>query len=329
VSGSLLSVAGLTVHYAGRSGGRDRALVAVDGASFDLAAGEIIGLVGESGAGKSTVAYALMRLIDPPGRIVAGSATFEGRDLLALDEEAMRRVRGNRICMVFQDPMATLNPLMRVGDHIAEGMMVHRGLSRGAARQRAVAALTEVGIPAAERRARDYPHEMSGGMQQRAVIAAALAMEPALLIADEPTTALDATVQSQIIDLLVDLTRRHGTALLLVTHNIALVAEIADRIAVMYGGTLVEIGPKDRVLDAPRHPYTAALVGSIPRLDEPDRPLTPIPGMMPGLAHLPEGCPFRPRCRYARLPDCLVRPALMEVAPGHRVACHFARESPP
>ena len=324
----LLSVAGLTVHYAGRSGGRDQALVAVDGASFDLAPGEIIGLVGESGAGKSTVAYALMRLIDLPGRIVAGSAMFEGRDLLALDEAVMRRVRGNRICMVFQDPMATLNPLMRVGDHIAEGLMVHRGLGRQAARQRAVAALTEVGIPAAERRARDYPHEMSGGMQQRAVIAAALAMEPALLIADEPTTALDATIQSQIIDLLVDLTRRHGTALVLVTHNIALVAETADQIAVMYGGTMVEIGPKGRVLDAPRHPYTAALIDSIPRFDEPDRPLNPIPGMMPGLAHLPEGCPFHPRCKRARLPDCLVRPALVEVTPGHKTACHFALEPP-
>ncbi|MGE3067165.1 MAG: ABC transporter ATP-binding protein [Hyphomicrobiaceae bacterium] len=328
MSAPLLSVAGLTVHYAGRGGGRDRALVAVDDASFDLAAGEILSLVGESGAGKSTVAYALMRLIDPPGRIVAGRATFEGRDLLALDEAAMRAVRGNRICMVFQDPMATLNPLMRVGDHIAEGLMVHRGLGRQAARRRAVAALTEVGIPAAERRARDYPHEMSGGMQQRAVIAAALAMEPALLIADEPTTALDATIQSQIMDLLVDLTQRHGTALLLVTHNIALVAETADQIAVMYGGTIVEIGPKGRVLDAPRHPYTAALVGSIPRLDEPDRPLTPIPGMMPGLAHLPEGCPFHPRCAQARLPDCRVRPALLEAGPGHRVACHFALEPP-
>ena len=324
----LLSVTDLTVHYAGRSGGRDQALVAVDGASFDLAPGEIIGLVGESGAGKSTVAYALMRLIDLPGRIVAGSAMFEGRDLLALDEAAMRQVRGNRICMVFQDPMATLNPLMRVGDHIAEGLMVHRGLGRQAARQRAVAALTEVGIPAAERRARDYPHEMSGGMQQRAVIAAALAMEPALLIADEPTTALDATIQSQIIDLLVDLTRRHGTALVLVTHNIALVAETADQIAVMYGGTIVEIGPKGRVLDAPRHPYTAALIDSIPRFDQPDRPLNPIPGMMPGLAHLPEGCPFHPRCTCGRLPDCLVRPALAEVTPGHKAACHFALEPP-
>jgi peptide/nickel transport system ATP-binding protein len=315
----LLSVRGLTVRFNTSAG----ALIAVDGVGFDLAPGEIIGIVGESGAGKSTVADALMRLIDPPGEIVSGSALFEGRDLMALDERAMQAIRGNRICMIFQDPMATLDPLMRVGEQIAEGLMQHRGLSRKSARARAVRALDQVGIPAPEVRARDYPHQMSGGMQQRCIIAAAVAMEPALIIADEPTTALDATIQSQIVDLLVELTHRLGTALLLVTHNIALVAEVTDRIAVMYGGTLVELGAKGAVLDAPRHPYTAALIETIPRMDEPERALTPITGMMPGLASLPRGCPFHPRCGRTHLPDCHSRPLLTEPVPGHRVACHF------
>jgi oligopeptide/dipeptide ABC transporter ATP-binding protein len=316
----LLAVKDLTVRFATPAG----TLTAVDSVSFEVGHGEIVGIVGESGAGKSTVGFALMRLIDPPGEIARGGAWFEGQDLLALEEAAMRRVRGNRICMIFQDPLATLNPLMRIGDQIAEGLTIHRGLARAEARARAVEALRQVGIAAPEMHANDYPHQLSGGMQQRAIIAAAVAMEPAMIIADEPTTALDATIQSQIVDLLLEQTRRLGTALLLITHNIALIAEVADRIAVMYGGTLVELGPKGPVLDAPRHPYTAALVESIPRLDEPEHALTPIPGMMPGLANLPTGCPFHPRCRIAHMPDCTSRPALREVAADHRVACHFA-----
>jgi len=316
----VLEVSDLTVRF--RVG--EKLITVVDHVAFELQSGEILCLVGESGAGKSTVAHALMRLIDPPGEIADGRALFAGRDLLALNEAEMQAVRGNHICMIFQDPMATLNPLKRIGEQISEGLRLHRGLSRAAAWQGAVKALRDVGIPAPELRARDYPHQLSGGMQQRAIIAAAVAMEPGLIIADEPTTALDATIQSQVLDLLIGLTRTLRTAVILVTHNMALVAEVADTIGVMYAGALVELGPKAAVLDQPRHPYTAALIGSIPRADEPERPFVAIPGMMPSVSALPAGCLFHPRCAQMVRPDCLQRPALTMVGQQHWSACHFA-----
>lgn len=319
---ALLEVKGLKTYFYTEDG----VVQAINGVDFRIRPGEIMGLVGESGSGKSVTSLSIMRLLPASGQIVEGEVHFAGRDLAHASEADLVKIRGNEIAMIFQQPTSCLNPVFRIGDQIAEVLIIHKNLSHAQAWQQAIELLRKVGIPSAERRVSAFPHEVSGGQAQRVMIAMALASQPKLLIADEPTTALDATIQSQIVDLLVDLTRRHGTSLLLVTHNIALVAEIADQVAVMYGGTMVEIGPKDRVLDAPRHPYTAALVDSIPRLDEPDRPLHPIPGMMPGLAGLPEGCPFHPRCALARLPDCRVRPALVETAPGHCVACHFALE---
>jgi oligopeptide/dipeptide ABC transporter ATP-binding protein len=281
--------------------------------------------VGESGAGKSTIVFALMGLIDPTG-VVSGQIRFRGQELLADGGAGIRSIRGRDACMVFQDPAASLNPLKRIGTQIAEGLHLHRGLSWSDARQQAVAALGQVGIPAPGLRARDYPHQMSGGMLQRVVIAAALVMRPSIILADEPTSALDTTIQSQIVDLLLALVKTSQTALIFVTHNIALVAEIADRIAVMYSGRLVELGPKARVLDQPCHPYTSALLQSIPRLGEPHRSLQPIQGTMPGPDRIPEGCAFHPRCPRAVLPACLARPPLLVAEPAHLAACHFARE---
>ena len=317
--GDLLIVQGLTVRFRRRRG----ALTAVDGISFTLRAGETLGLVGESGAGKSTVAFAIVRLIDPPGKIVSGHVEFEGRDLLALSEREMSAVRGNRIGMIFQDPMSTLNPVYRVGDQIAEGLIVHRRLSRREARARAVESLHAVGIPSAAVRARAYPHQLSGGMQQRVTIAAAIALEPALIIADEPTTALDVTIQAQILELMAGLIERKDTSLILVTHNLAVVAEVADRVAVMYGGRIVEMGPKVAVLDQAHHPYTRGLLESIPSMTKRAGRLTQIPGIMPSPDALPSGCAFRTRCAFSRLPECLVAPPLRELAPGRLVACHF------
>jgi oligopeptide/dipeptide ABC transporter ATP-binding protein len=318
-AGDLLSVQGLTVRFHRRRG----AVTAVDGVSFSLRAGETLGLVGESGAGKSTVAFAIVRLIDPPGEIASGRVEFEGRDLSRLSEREMSAVRGNRIGMIFQDPMSTLNPMCRVGDQIAEGLIVHRGLSRREARARAVESLHAVGIPSAAMRANAYPHQLSGGMQQRVTIATAVALEPALIIADEPTTALDVTIQAQILDLMAGLVERRDSSLILVTHNLAVVAEVADRVAVMYGGRLVEMGPKAGVLDQAAHPYTRGLLDSIPTMTKRAARLTQIQGIMPSPDALPSGCAFRTRCALCRLPECLVAPPLREATPGRWVACHF------
>ena len=318
---NLLTVENLSVCFHTRRG----TVTAVDNVSFSLPAGVTLGLVGESGAGKSTVAFSILRLIEPPGESMSGRVEFQGQDLMALSNKEMEKIRGNRICMIFQDPMSTLNPVYRIGDQITEGLLLHRGISRKEAREQAVMALREVGIPSPELRARAYPHELSGGMQQRAIIAAGIALKPALIIADEPTTALDATIQAQILDLLDELIHLHSASLILVTHNLAVVAEMADLVAVMYAGRIVEMGSKNEVLDDPLHPYTIGLLDSVPSTTRATRRIKQIPGMIPSLDDLPSGCRFRPRCDSCRMPDCLEDPPLREVSPGRWVACHFAR----
>ncbi len=314
----LLSVRGLKTRFL--EGGRSARVV--DGVSFDIREGETLALVGESGCGKSVTALSILRLVpSPPGEIEGGEVLFRDRDLLRLSAREMRRVRGAEIAMVFQDPMTSLNPVQPVGKQIAEAVRAHHRRSRSDARRRAVELLGRVGIPAPEERARAYPHQLSGGMKQRALIAMALACEPALLIADEPTTALDVTVQMQIIDLLRGLKAASGLSLLLITHDLGVVAELADRVAVMYAGSIVEMGPVESVFDEPRHPYTAGLFASLPRLHVPGRALRVIPGEVPDPFDYPSGCRFRPRCPF-EIPACAdAPPLLVEAAPGHGSAC--------
>jgi oligopeptide/dipeptide ABC transporter ATP-binding protein len=279
---------------------------AVDGVSFYLDRGELLGLVGESGCGKSMTAVSIMRLVAPPGKIVAGEILFDGRDLLKLSHAAMRAVRGNDIAMIFQDPMTSLNPVFTVGEQIAEALRLHRKLSRKAARAAAVKAMREVSIPDSELRANDYPHQLSGGMRQRVMIAMALACDPKVLIADEPTTALDVTIQAQILELLNNLRLTRDLAVLLITHDLGVVAEVADRVAVMYTGQIVEQSPVDELFARPKHPYTEGLLRSVPRLStaaESDARLQTIEGTVPRPTALPPGCHFEPRCPY-RMPRC-------------------------
>ena len=272
----------------------------VDGVSFEIGAGETLGLVGESGCGKSVTALSLLRLIRPPGRIESGSAIqFDGKNLVSLDEKSMRSIRGARIAMVFQEPMTALNPVFTVGDQIAEVVRVHHGGSKAEARKRAIEMLETVGIPSPNERVDDYPHQLSGGMRQRVVIALALAANPRLVVADEPTTALDVSIQAQIIALLKRLCRDHGTAVMLITHDMGVIAETADRVAVMYAGRIVEIGPVGDVIHQPQHPYTRGLMGSIPSIVDEREQLAQIDGAMPRLTAIPAGCPFHPRCAYA------------------------------
>jgi len=300
---------------------------AVDGVTFRIEAGETVGLVGESGCGKSVTALSLLRLIMPPGRIEPHSRmVFEGRDLLRLSEEEMRRVRGNRIAMIFQEPMTALNPVFTVGDQIAEVARIHERASRRAAWSRAVEMLELVGIPAPAERAKEYPHQLSGGMRQRVVIAMALVMKPALVIADEPTTALDVTIQAQILDLLRDLQQRFGTSILLITHDMGVVAETASRVLVMYGGEIVEEAPVDRLFAAPHHPYTEGLLGAMPRVGEARERLRTIPGTVPAPTRWPTGCRFHDRCPYSWDRTATEHPPLYEIAPGHHSRCHLAEE---
>ncbi len=306
------------------SDGRDAA--AVDDVSFTIGAGETLGLVGESGSGKSVTALSIVRLVMPPGRIERGRIEFDGRDLLELSEAEMRAVRGRRIGFIFQEPMVALDPVYTIGAQIVETLAVH-GIARGrAARRRAVDLLERVRIPDASRRAREYPHQLSGGLRQRAMIALALAAEPALVIADEPTTALDVTVQAEVLDLLRDLRREFNLSMLLITHDLGVVAEIADHVAVMYGGRIVEEGEAATVLGDPAHPYTRALLASIADA-EPGTRLRAIPGNVPGLGRLPAGCAFAPRCAD-RFAPCDQVPDITTASPGHDVRC-FLYGGPP
>jgi len=291
----VLSVRNLKVEFATR---RDR-LRAIDGVSLDIAKGEVLGVVGESGAGKSVTGLAVIGLIDPPGRISGGEIYLSGLRIDQLPPEEMRAVRGKRIGMIFQDPLTSLNPLYRIGDQIVETIRTHTSLSERAARRRAIDLLAEVGIPAPEKRIDGYPHEFSGGMRQRVVIALAICAEPELIIADEPTTALDVSVQAQIIALIKRLGRDHGTAVMLVTHDMGVIAETCDRVAVMYSGRVAEIGPVQEVIRNPLHPYARGLMGAIPTLAGEAKRLVQIPGSMPRLSAIPKGCPFNPRCGLA------------------------------
>ncbi len=296
---------------------------AVDGITYDVAPGETVAVVGESGCGKSVSAMSILRLIpDPPGRIVDGSIMFDGKDLLALSEAEMRDVRGRDIGMIFQEPMTSLNPVLTIERQLTETLEEHLDVTRAAARARALEMLNLVGISEPERRLKQYPHHLSGGMRQRVMIAMALACEPKLIIADEPTTALDVTIQAQILELMKDLTRRLGVALIVITHNLGVVARYADRVNVMYAGKFVESGTTDQVFAQPRHPYTIGLLNSVPRMDR-DREdkLIPIEGQPPDLADLDEGCAYRPRCRWATEDCALSAPPLVTFADGQRAAC--------
>ncbi|RTM13336.1 MAG: ABC transporter ATP-binding protein [Bradyrhizobiaceae bacterium] len=304
---------------------------AVDDLSFSVRRGETLAIVGESGCGKSVTALSLMRLVpDPPGRIVGGSIALEGTDLLALDEAEMRAVRGNRISMIFQEPMTSLNPVMRIGDQIVEAVRLHRNLSAREAREIAVEMLRLVRIPEPARRAREYPHQLSGGMRQRAMIAMALACRPALLIADEPTTALDVTIQAQILALILDLQKELGTGLVLITHDLGVVAQTAQRVIVMYAGRKVEEASVEALFAAPKHPYTRGLMASIPAVPTPGiaapARLNEIPGTVPSLVRLPKGCAFAPRCKLA-IKRCEAEyPPLEDWGGGHLAACWRAAE---
>jgi oligopeptide/dipeptide ABC transporter ATP-binding protein len=297
---------------------------AVDGITYGVAAGETVAIVGESGSGKSVGALSVLRLIpDPPGRIVGGEVVFAGRDLLHVSEEEMRQVRGGEIGMVFQEPMTSLNPVLTIGRQITETLEQHRGVDRAAAEKRALELLGLVGIADAARRLKQYPHQLSGGMRQRVMIAIAIACDPKLIIADEPTTALDVTIQAQILELMRDLTRRLGAALIIITHNLGVVARYADRVNVMYAGRIVESGNAAAIYHDPRHPYTMALLRSVPRLDQPRQArLEPIDGQPPDLTRLDGGCAFRPRCRFA-VERCAVAAPPLEAAgeAGHLSAC--------
>jgi peptide/nickel transport system ATP-binding protein len=313
----LLSVEGLTMEFPHA----ERAARAIDGVSFTVERGQVLGLVGESGCGKSVTALCMMRLVPPPGRITAGRIVLDGTDLLTLPEHAMRRLRGARLAMIFQEPMTALNPVLTAGYQIAEAIRIHKPVSAREAWERAVALLAEVGIPEPAARAGDYPHQLSGGMRQRVMIAMAIACEPALLIADEPTTALDVTIQAEILDLLRGLRERHGMAVLLITHDLGVVAEQADRVAIMYAGRIVEEAPTRELFARPLHPYTRLLLGSMPTLGVHRERLEMIPGSVPDITRRPSGCSFRDRCPLATAECAVEPPALVEKGPAHTVAC--------
>jgi oligopeptide/dipeptide ABC transporter ATP-binding protein len=327
---ALLDVRDLRVEFRTRDG----VARAVSGVSYRVNAGETLAVLGESGSGKSVTALAVMGILDsPPGFVTGGKVLFRGRDLLTMRREERRRLRGTGMAMIFQDALSSLNPVMTVGAQLGEMFEVHRGMSRGDARAKAVELMDRVRIPAARSRAGDYPHQFSGGMRQRIMIAAALALEPDLIIADEPTTALDVTVQAQVMDLLAELRREYRMGLVLITHDLGVVADVADRIAVMYAGRIVETAPVHELYRRPAHPYTRGLLDSVPRLDRKGRELYAIRGMPPSLLAVPQGCPFHPRCPRARDVCRTERPPLYEVsdgsgrtAGGRASACHVWKE---
>ena len=316
---NLLEVKDLATHFFTQDG----VVKAVDGISYDLEEGEVLGVVGESGCGKSVHALSIMRLVaNPPGRTVGGEIFFEGEDLLKMDDAEMRHIRGNRIAMVFQEPMTSLNPVLTIGRQLTETLELHQNMDRQQARARAAELLQTVGIPDAERRLSDYPHQFSGGMRQRVMIAMALSCNPRLIIADEPTTALDVTIQAQILELMRDLAVEFGTAMVIITHNLGVVARYAHRVVVMYAGRIVETGSAEDIYRNPRHPYTLALLNSVPRLDATERVrLDAIEGLPPDLVDLPQGCSFAPRCKYATERCTQETPVLLETDINHTSAC--------
>ena len=315
---TLLEVSDLSVRFDTDDG----PVHAVDKMSFSLAPGEVLGIVGESGCGKSVTSLAILGILPRAGRVTGGRALFEGEDLIGRPDRELRKIRGKEIAMIFQDPMTSLNPVLTIGRQIRESIEAHFDLDRKEAEKRVVELLDQVGIPEAKRRARDYPHQFSGGMRQRAMIAMALACEPKLLIADEPTTALDVTIQAQILDLLRALVAERDTALVMITHDLGVVAGMCERVHVMYGGMVMETGPAEDVFRSPRHPYTLGLLQSVPRLDTPrGRKLHPIEGAPRDMLRPPSACPFAPRCAYEVEQSRQEVPPLVEIAPGHKVAC--------
>jgi oligopeptide/dipeptide ABC transporter ATP-binding protein len=320
VAEPLLSVRNLKTYFYTDEG----VVRAVDGLSYDLTRGESLGVVGESGCGKSVHALSIMRLIpSPPGKIVDGQILFEGRDLLKLSDEQMRRIRGNRIAMVFQEPMTSLNPVLTIGEQIAEAVILHQKLDKKAAWERAIEMLDRVKIPLARERVKEYPHQFSGGMRQRVMIAMALSCNPSVLIADEPTTALDVTIQAQILDLMRDLQREFGTSIIMITHNLGVVAEMCDNVVVMYAGRPVEHTDVRSIFKEPKHPYTWGLLHSVPRLDVRQDRLIPIEGQPPSLIDLPPGCPFAPRCPFVMEPCVQENPPDFRVGSNHTAKCYL------
>jgi len=318
---SLLRLDGLKTYFKTRGGD----VRAVDGVDLDIMPGETVGLVGESGSGKSVTARSILRLLaTPPARYAGGGIFFKGQDLLGLSEAEMRKLRGGKIAMIFQDPMTFLNPVFTAGEQVAEAIRLHQGKSKSEAREQTIALFRTVGIPNADERYDAYPHELSGGMRQRIMIAIALSSQPELLIADEPTTALDVTIQAQILDLLRTLQRDFGMSILLITHDLGVVAETCNRVAVMYAGRIVEQAPIDALFSSPQHPYTIGLMNAIPRADLEDSAPTPIEGSPPDLLNPPSGCRFHPRCPHRQAICVTDDPMLRDLEPGHRSACHFA-----
>ena len=319
---TLLEVRDLKTHFFTEEG----VVKAVDGISFDLEEGETLGLAGESGCGKTVTAVSIMRLVpDPPGKIVGGEVNFKGESLMNLPDHHMRRIRGKQISMIFQEPMTSLNPVLSIERQLTEGLELHLGMGKADARREAVRRLGQVGIPEPERRIKQFPHQFSGGMRQRVMIAMALCCNPKLIIADEPTTALDVTIQAQILGLMKDLSREHGVSLIIITHNLGVVARYADRVNIMYAGKIIELGSAQEIYRTPKHPYTLGLLNSVPRLDLPRKEkLDPIQGQPPDLINLPPGCSFRERCRYAIGRCAEETPPLRQVGDEHFSACFVA-----